>query len=111
MPPSLGAAPPPIDTRSFISVVVATFQPSPTSPIRSVSGIATSVRKTSLNSASPVACRSGLTSTPGTVMSQAKYVSPWCLGTSGSVRATSSARLARCADDVHTFCPFTTHPG
>ena len=40
MPPSRGTAPPPIDTRSFISVAVATFQPSPTAPIRSASGIA-----------------------------------------------------------------------
>ncbi len=59
-------------TRSLISVAVATFQPSPTGPIRSVSGIRTSVRNTSLNSASPVSCRSGRTSTPGAVMSQEK---------------------------------------
>ncbi len=72
MPPSLGIASPPIATRSFISVAVATFQPPPTAPIRSESGIATSVRKTSLNSASPVIWRSGLTSTPSAVMSQAK---------------------------------------
>jgi hypothetical protein len=72
MPPSRGTAPPPIATRSLISVALATFQPSPTAPIRSASGIATSVRKTSLNSASPVIWRSGLTSTPSAVMSQAK---------------------------------------
>lgn len=72
MPPSRGAAEPPIATRSFISVVVETFQPSPTAPSRCSSGIRTSVRKTSLNSASPVICRSGRTSTPGAVMSQMK---------------------------------------
>lgn len=59
-------------TRSFISVVWATFQPSPTAPRRWVSGIRTPVRKTSLNSASPVICRSGRTSTPGSVISQTK---------------------------------------
>ena len=60
-----------MDTRSFISVPVATFQPSPTAPIRSI-GIVASVRKTSLNSASPVSWRNGLTDTPGAVMSREK---------------------------------------
>ena len=72
MPPSRGSAPPPMETRSFISVAVATCQPSPTSPSRWSSGIRTSVRNTSLNSASPVIWRSGRTSTPGAVMSQTK---------------------------------------
>ena len=45
MPPSRGAAPPPIATRSFISVALATFQPSPTSPSRCASGIRTSVEE------------------------------------------------------------------
>ena len=72
MPPSLGSALPPIATRSFIRVAMATRHPSPTAPIRSESGIRTSLRKTSLNSASPVSWRSGRTSTPGAVMSQAK---------------------------------------
>ena len=62
----------PMLTRSLISVPWATFQPSPTSPIRSASGIRASVRKTSLNSASPVSWRSGRTSTPGWVMSRPK---------------------------------------
>ena len=61
-----------MDTRSFISVAVETCQPWPIAPIRSASGIRTSVRKTSLNSASPVIWRSGRTSTPGAVMSAAK---------------------------------------
>ena len=51
---------------------LATRQPSPSSPRRSASGMCTSVRKTSLNSASPVIWRSGRTSTPGAVMSQTK---------------------------------------
>ena len=71
-PPSRGSAAPPMATRSFISVPWATRQPSPTSPIRSPSRTVTSVRNTSLNSASPVSWRSGRTSTPGSVMSQAK---------------------------------------
>ncbi len=72
MPPSLGGIEPPIDTRSFISVVSATRQPSPTSPRRSASGMRTSLRKTSLNSAWPVIWRSGRTSTPGACMSTTK---------------------------------------
>jgi len=54
----------------------------------------TSEKNTSLNSASPVICRSGRTSTPGAFMSTTKYVSPLCLGASGSVRASSSPKLA-----------------
>ena len=58
--------------RSFMSVVMAMRQPSPTSPMRSASGTRTSVRYTSLNSASPVIWRSGRTSTPSACMSSAK---------------------------------------
>ena len=47
----------------------------------------TSVKKTSLNSASPVIWKSGRTSTPGAFMSTRKAVMPLCLGTSGLVRA------------------------
>ena len=54
MPEPLGAGPPARATRSFIRVVVATRQPSPSSPRRCESWMRTSVMKTSLNSASPV---------------------------------------------------------
>ena len=43
-PLSRGTMAPPIDTRSFISVVSDTRQPSPSSPRRSLSGMRTSVR-------------------------------------------------------------------
>ena len=66
-PPPRGQRLPPIETRSFIRVTMAPRQPSPTSPRRSASGMRTSVKKTSLNSASPVIWRSGRTSTPGRV--------------------------------------------
>ena len=36
-------------------------------------------------------------------------MSPWCLGASGSVRATSMHHLAWWASVVHTFWPVTTH--
>ena len=34
---------------------------------------------------------------------------PWCLGASGSVRATSMHHFATCASVVQTFWPVTTH--
>jgi len=46
-----------------MSVVVETPHPRPTSSTRMESGTRTSVKKTSLNSASPVICRRGLVST------------------------------------------------
>ena len=62
--------------RSCSSVVIATCQPWPSSPSRLPAGTSTSVKKISLNSASPVICRSGLTSTPGERMSIIMYVRP-----------------------------------
>ena len=64
--------PAPIATRSFMRVVVATRHPAPTASSLALSGMRTSVMNTSLNSASPVIWRSGLTSTPGAVMSRMK---------------------------------------
>ena len=87
-PPPRRVTAPPMETRSFISVVTATRHPSPSPPRRAESGIRTSVKKTSLNSASPVIWKSGRTSTPGAFMSTRNAVIPLCLGTSGFVRAT-----------------------
>ena len=42
-------------------------------------------------------------------MSIRKYVRPWCLGASGSVRAISMHHFEYCAPLVHTFCPVMTH--
>src|SRR5437660_5143433 len=50
---------PPSETRSFMSVVTATFHPSPGSPSRSACGTRTPERKTSLKCAEPSICRSG----------------------------------------------------
>ena len=92
-----------------MSVVIATCQPSPSSPTRIESGMRTSSMNTSLNSASPVICTSGRTSTPGACMSSTKYERPLCFGTSGFVRARSIPHRDMCASVVHTFCPLTTH--
>ncbi len=100
---------PPIDTRSFMSVVSDTLQPSPGLPSISRAGMRVSVKYTSLNSASPVIWRSGRTSTVGSSMSTTNAVRPWCFTCSGSVRTTRSPHFARCARVVHTFWPFTTH--
>ena len=86
---ALLAAPEPTEARSDISVVRTARHPLPGSPTRLASGTRTSVRKTSLNSASPVICLSGRTSTPGVSIGSRNIVRPWCLGTSGSVRAIS----------------------
>jgi len=66
---------------------VPTVHPSSTSPMRSLSGTRTSVRKTSLKFALPVIWRRGLGSTPGACMSSTNIVMPLCLGASGFVRA------------------------
>ncbi len=69
-------------------VVMLTFQPSPTSPKRWVSGMRTSLKKTSLKLDRPLICLMGLISTPGERISRKKNVKPLCLGTVGSVRVT-----------------------
>ena len=108
-PPPRRVTAPPMETRSFISVVTATRQPSPSAPRRAESGIRTSVKKTSLNSASPVIWNSGRTSTPGAFMSTRNAVMPLCLGTSGFVRATRRPNDEMCARVVQTFCPLRSH--
>ena len=73
----------PTASRSFISVVSATFQPSPTSPSRWLSGMRTSVKNTSLKLAPPEICLIGRTSTPGLFMTRKNKVRPLCLGDVG----------------------------
>ena len=58
--------------RSFISVVMATRQPSPTAPRRFSSGMRTSVKKTSLKPVPPLICLMGRISIPGERMSTMK---------------------------------------
>src|SRR6266545_4534686 len=94
--------------RSWRSVVIATCQPPPISPRRFSRGTWTSVKKISLNSASPVIWRSGRTSTPGDFMSTITYVSPTWRSDSGSLRPMRMQKSAMCANDDHTFCPFRT---
>jgi hypothetical protein len=98
-------SPKPSASRSYMSVVSPTVQPLLTPPSTWLSWTRTLSKKTSLNSASPVSCRSGFTVTPGAFMSSRKYVMPLCFGASGSVRARSIIQSAMCASDVHTFWP------
>ena len=93
---------------SLRRVVRVTFHPPPTSPTTLSAGMRTSDRKTSLKWATPWAWTRGRISMPGERMSTMKNVSPSCLGTSGSVRATRMPKSAYWAFDVHTFWPFTT---
>ena len=99
-----------IATRSLASVVRASFQPSPTSPTTHSSGTNTSLKKISLNNASPVSSRSGLTSRPSDFMSTRKYVIPLWRLLSTDVRARQMAQSAVRAPDVHTFCPDSDQP-
>ena len=66
------------------------------------------MKKISLNSASPVICFSGRTSTPGLFMSTITYVRPACRSESGSLLPTRMQWSAMCANDDHTFWPFRT---
>ena len=99
----------PSDTRSFISIEMATAHPWPTSPSTLAAGMRASSKNTSLNSASPVACTRGRMVMPGASIGTANIVRPLCLGTSGSVRAMHMPNAARSADEVHTFWPVSTH--
>jgi hypothetical protein len=95
---------------ALLAVVIATCQPLPTSPRRFSAETWTSLKKISLNSDSPVICRSGRTSTPGACMSTIRYVRPAWRDDSGSERVSRMQKSAMCANDDHTFCPFTTKP-
>ena len=99
----------PLVSRSKPRMVSATFQPSPTSPMRMSSPTRTPVRNTSLNEAPPVICRIGRTSSPGASSGTMNAVIPACLGTSGSVRQMANPQGERLAVDVHTFWPSMTH--
>ena len=89
-------------------MVSATAQPSFTLPTTLVTGTRTFSRKTSLNSASPVICRSGRMVRPGLFMSTSRKVMPLCLAAVGSVRTRKKPHAATWAMLVHTFWPFST---
>jgi hypothetical protein len=63
---------------------------------------------TSANSALPVICLSGRTSTPGWRIEIRKHEMPLCLGTPGSVRARSSPQSAMSPPLVQIFWPVTS---
>ncbi len=77
----------PMWPRSLVSTAMPTPQPPCSGPSRQSAGTCTSVKNTSSNSASPVICRSGRTSTPGRSMSSRKNEMPCASAGSGSVRA------------------------
>ena len=83
----------PMWPRSLVRVAMPTIQPSFSGPISASIGISTSVKKTSSNSASPVICRNGRTSMPGSDMSIRKNEMPLCFGASVSVRAMRMPQL------------------
>src|SRR6266536_3011745 len=88
--------------RSLASVVLATRQPSFSGPKRFSTGTSTASRKTSLNSLSPVSCRSGRTSTPVAIIGIASIDIPLCAASFGSVRTRAMPQSAKRAyDDQH----------
>ena len=92
-----------------MSIDSVTAHPRPISPTTAPDGIRASSKNTSLNAASPVACRSGRIVIPLASIGTANIVSPRCLGTAASVRAMHMPNAARSADDVHTFWPCSDH--
>ena len=95
--------------RSKTSIVRATVHPWSTSPMRSSSGITTSSKNSSQKSAPPLIWRMTRRSTPGAWTGTPNQVSPRCLGTLQFVRARQSPMSARCAHELHTLAPFSTH--
>ena len=94
--------------RSCASVEPATPHPWPSVPTRRSSGTKTSSISTSLNSASPVDCTSGCTTTPGACMSMMRAVMPsWRFGAVGSLRVRQRPQSANWAYEVQTLRPVT----
>ena len=101
---------PSVDTpRSKVNVPIATRQPSPGTPTTREASVRASVKKTSLNSESPVNWTIGRISTPGWSSGTSRYDSPAWRFEPFSVRATTKHHCAQCANDVQTFCPLITH--
>ncbi len=73
-----------------MSVVIATVQPSFTSPSTFSCGTRTSSKNTSLKPEPPFICFNGLIVTPGARMSTMNAVMPLCFSASGFVRHTIS---------------------
>ena len=76
--------------RSKLRVTLATRQPSFSSPTRFSTGMRTSSRNSSANSAEPWTVTRGRTSMPGRSIGMMSQVMPLCFGESGSVRTSSS---------------------
>ena len=87
---------------------MAIFQPSPRSASRFSRGTTTSSRNSSENSAWPVICVIGRTSTPGERMSTISIEMPRWRGPSSSVRASTPHQRAYCPHDTHVFWPLST---
>ena len=76
--------------RSKLSVTMVTRQPSFSSPTRFATGMRTSSKNTSQNSAVPSIVSSGRMSMPGVFIGTINQLMPLCFGTSVSVRTSIS---------------------
>ena len=95
--------------RSWYIQRMPTVQPSSTSPMRSVSGIRTSVMNSWQNSFEPLSISMRWISMPGWWIGTMNTVRPRCFGTSQLVRARHSAQSDHQAPVVQIFEPLRTH--
>ena len=95
--------------RSNPRVPIATRHPPSTSPTMLSASVVAPVKKTSLNSESPVTWWIGRISTPSCRMGTRRYEMPLCLAASRLVRASTKHQSAQWACEVHTFCPSIDH--
>ncbi|CAD7342022.1 hypothetical protein SPHS6_03842 [Sphingobium sp. S6] len=84
---------------------MATFQPSPSAPMRSMASASAPSKNTSANSASPVIWRIGRASTPGWSMGTMRNERPLLPTLPGSVRATTKHQSAIVPIEVQIFWP------
>ncbi len=94
--------------RSWPRRAFARSQPPFMRPTTLRTGTRTSARKVSQKGEEPLISLMGRTVTPGVSMSMRRKVMPECFGASKSVRTRMNIQSALSANEVHTFCPFST---
>ena len=86
----------------------ATRQPASSSPSSRCAGTSTSTNDVEQNSSTPAIVSKGLAVTPGASMSTRNALIP--REPAPPVRASTTQRVAWCAQLVHNFSPLITHP-
>ena len=94
-------------SRSTLSPRISCCHASPGVPTTAVAGTATSVKNTSLHVCASIVSIPRI-SIPAASVGTMSSVSPWCLAPVESSRASTSMCSARCAAEIHVFCPLIT---